>query len=79
VLAPEIGSVIHPQQPPPQHPAPEVDDAATEAVCDPARPPRAIAVKTRVVSSCPWGHGVDVAVSVRLRRTSKEVSQVRQR
>ena len=75
-----VSKSTQPQQPPPQQPPVALEDTATGAGArDPAVPPRATAVKTRVVSSCPWGQSVDDAVSVTLRRTSKEVSQMRQR
>ncbi|MCW2665916.1 MAG: hypothetical protein JWN57_878, partial [Frankiales bacterium] len=43
-----------------------------------ALPPTATGDQTRLVCSCPSGHGEAAGAAVRLRVTSKEVSQVRQ-
>lgn len=62
----------HPQQPPPQQPPPL--EPRPEAV-----PPTATAVNTRLVSGCPCGQVTAVSASMTPRRTSKRLSQVRQR
>jgi hypothetical protein len=69
-----------PQQPPPQQPPPAGAPEGTAAVPGVlARPPTLTADQTRDTSACPRGQVTPSAPSVTLRRTSKVVSQVRQR
>jgi hypothetical protein len=70
-----------PQHPPPQQPPPAgaADGAAALLGVGAASPPTLTADQTRDTSACLRGQVTPSARSVTLRRTSKVVSQVRQR